>query len=542
MSIEKLWLAVGADTDGLKKELAQATKSLKDFGKGVEEMGQTLSKSLTAPLVGVGAALTGLAVGAGQYSDRILDLTATTGMSASAIQEWEAVTRAAGVSTDAITKSTEFLIKQMPMLERGSGEAAKAFEQLGIGFDDFRQLSPDQMVETLVGKLAQMDDPVQRNAIAANLLGRSWKELAPVLSLGAERIDEIRQRASKSILPDELLIQANKFREEFDLLTGEMKILALVIGAQLAPIFTETLIPAFVEHAIPAILAMADGIKFLIDAFTALPNSIQLLIVGMAAVLAAIGPALVVVGKLIGLFASVKIAVATLTAAVAVVALPFVKIAAAIGAVVAVGWLLVKNWDELVSWGKQLTDVLLTGLGAAIHWFGETVRSVFAAVISAGQALGKGFMGAVEGVLQGVTNVTETVKAFISGLVAMVSKGFSAIGRAMIAPFQAAGKKIAEIAGRARNAMQKINPFHRESPSLVDNVRAGVGEIANEYGKLANIELARPESADMGVGAVPPAGTGGGQLHIALLDDIMLRKLNRALRGVDVDERLRVGV
>src|SRR5204863_642853 len=36
-------------------------------------------------------------------------------------------------------------------------------------------------------------------------------------------------------------------------------------------------------------------------------------------------------------------------------------------------------------------------------------------------------------------------------------------------------------------ALQYINPFARHSPSLVDNVRAGVATILDEYSKLSGI-------------------------------------------------------
>lgn len=41
----------------------------------------------------------------------------------------------------------------------------------------------------------------------------------------------------------------------------------------------------------------------------------------------------------------------------------------------------------------------------------------------------------------------------------------------------------------ARNLLDKLNPFHRESPSLVDNVLAGVKLIRKEYESLAQLQL-----------------------------------------------------
>ena len=56
-----------------------------------------------------------------------------------------------------------------------------------------------------------------------------------------------------------------------------------------------------------------------------------------------------------------------------------------------------------------------------------------------------------------------------------------AIGDAIVAPFRWAKEQIEKIAQSIKDAADKINPFHRESPSLVDNVQNGVGKIVEEY-------------------------------------------------------------
>jgi hypothetical protein len=56
--------------------------------------------------------------------------------------------------------------------------------------------------------------------------------------------------------------------------------------------------------------------------------------------------------------------------------------------------------------------------------------------------------------------------------------------------------KVSEYAQKIKDAMDKINPFHRESPSLVDWVKIGSKEIKATYTKLAtdiqSIDFGRP--------------------------------------------------
>lgn len=56
----------------------------------------------------------------------------------------------------------------------------------------------------------------------------------------------------------------------------------------------------------------------------------------------------------------------------------------------------------------------------------------------------------------------------------------------------------------AKNLLNKLNPFHRESPSLVDNVISGIDKIKKEYKSLANINLPSINSQ------LAPAFTGNG--------------------------------
>jgi hypothetical protein len=48
--------------------------------------------------------------------------------------------------------------------------------------------------------------------------------------------------------------------------------------------------------------------------------------------------------------------------------------------------------------------------------------------------------------------------------------------------------------------MDKLNPFHRESPSLVDNITKGVSVIRNQLDKLGDISIPKlPGAGDQGV-------------------------------------------
>lgn len=72
-----------------------------------------------------------------------------------------------------------------------------------------------------------------------------------------------------------------------------------------------------------------------------------------------------------------------------------------------------------------------------------------------------------------------------SRIVNAMNRVFDSITR----PFREAWGYIENITRQIREALDRINPFHRESPSLVDNVIAGVKEIKKQYAGLTSIQL-----------------------------------------------------
>jgi phage-related protein len=85
------------------------------------------------------------------------------------------------------------------------------------------------------------------------------------------------------------------------------------------------------------------------------------------------------------------------------------------------------------------------------------------------------------------TNVTNAFKGMYDGIVNWLTKAWD---------------KVKEIASKIKDAMDKINPFHKESPSLVENVQAGVAKIMEAYQSLGNISLAPIQHQLVGAGGL----------------------------------------
>lgn len=82
------------------------------------------------------------------------------------------------------------------------------------------------------------------------------------------------------------------------------------------------------------------------------------------------------------------------------------------------------------------------------------------------------------------SELQQKLEGIFSRLLGKIQEIWQKVKDAIVQPFEDAKRKIEEIAQKIKEAAEKINPFHRESPSLVDNVRRGVEAIKDAYGDL----------------------------------------------------------
>ena len=88
-------------------------------------------------------------------------------------------------------------------------------------------------------------------------------------------------------------------------------------------------------------------------------------------------------------------------------------------------------------------------------------------------------INSIAGFIGGVWN---NIKSFLWNMAGNIKD-------AIVAPFKWAFDAIERWADKIKETANKINPFYRQSPSLVDNVRRGIEVIQKEYGKLADIRM-----------------------------------------------------
>ena len=301
--LEQRLAETGATAQTFGQRMQAAGQSMQNLGQGMQDAGKSLSMNLTAPIVAAGGALLALAVNAGNTADRLLDLADITGMTTDSIQEWQYVANQAGVSTEAITTAAEGLIKRLPQIAKEGGPAYEAIETLGVSLLDAsgNMRQADDIMDDLLYSLAEIEDPMQRNAAGAEIFGGAWKDLAPMLSMGAEGMEAARKEAHELglVLDGDALQGANEFRKSMDNLKAVISGAANTMGAELAPVLNDTLIPLIKETLVPAISDFAKKVGEMVGKFGELSPTTQKVILGFITLLAALGPVLFVIGKIV---------------------------------------------------------------------------------------------------------------------------------------------------------------------------------------------------------------------------------------------------
>ena len=239
MANRTLEIKVKAENKDLKKGLEESRKEVSVFESGVKKAGVALAGAFAAGAVING--LKNLVVQLGNTADRLLDLQDITGMTTTKLQEYEHVARVAGVNSEFMATAVQNMTMRMA---RGEGETSplnRGLKALGINMKDAsgELRNGADVTEEAITALAAMDNITERNVIGAQMFAGAWKDLAPVLALGADGIEAARKEAHEMglVMDRSMLEKANEARINMEKLDATTR----KLGQELAMAFVPAL-------------------------------------------------------------------------------------------------------------------------------------------------------------------------------------------------------------------------------------------------------------------------------------------------------------
>lgn len=355
---------------GATSSLGQAAASMAAFGNNATKAGEAL-RGVSMAAAGIDAALGALAVKSGQAADDLVTLSKVTGISTTELQKYKAAADLVDVSVDTIAKSQKRMKANMLTASEGTGAAASAFATLGVSVTDANghlRAQDDVFAETIAA-LGQMENETERDAIAMQIFGKSASELNPLIEDGGEtyaRVAKIFRDNGLEVVDEETLAKANAFNDSLDEIKATWGAAISTIGMQLA------------GYLAPAMETVAGFLDKVAGLLSQLSPEVLVVIGIIAGIIAVLAPALLIIGKLAFAISSIMTLVSTAGPIIAAVSGPIGIAVAAIGALIAVGVALYKNWDTI----KEYASAVFAKIRDIIASIVEAIKERMAIMLS----------------------------------------------------------------------------------------------------------------------------------------------------------------
>lgn len=162
--IGRLGVLLGLDSAEFQKGIQQASKQLDSF----------VEKAKTTSLVGA-TAFAAMAYQALKLADEISDTAKANDMAVDSVLKLRNALALSGGEAENAGKFLSSFTATIDKAAEGSFETQKTLKMLGVSLGDLRTKNIDQLFSKTVESLANMEDPLTRNAKAMELFGKAAK-------------------------------------------------------------------------------------------------------------------------------------------------------------------------------------------------------------------------------------------------------------------------------------------------------------------------------------------------------------------------------
>ena len=262
-SIFSLYGNIFVENEEANKKIEETTKKGKNSSKSLAESlgdtAKTVGKIGTAVVGGATAVVTGLGAMATSVADSfgaIDDGAKKVGTSAEEYQKWSYASKLAGME---ISKLETLMVKQQKSFadaKDGSKSMSEAYQRLGVDISNIG--SSGDAFNEVIAKLADMEDETLRNALANDIFGKSYADLAPLLAEGSDGINAWKQEAQDlgAVMSGEMVEAGASFGDSIDRIKTGLGGVFNALVASLFPILQQVL--QLVIDNMPIIQSMID--------------------------------------------------------------------------------------------------------------------------------------------------------------------------------------------------------------------------------------------------------------------------------------------
>jgi hypothetical protein len=391
----------------LRKGLAALEKRFKSIGSTLNKIGS----AMTAAGAAITSAFSAAASVFANVGSELADVSARTGLSVQALGELGYAAKQSGGSLEAVEKGARGMARLLFDAANESKTAEETLSALGLTLADLKGLKPEDQFTLIGERIADIEDPTTKAALAMKAFGKSGVELLPMLGTLGDMRAEARRLGL--VMSGDDAAAADRLGDAMDAAWMQFSRIVQTIGSAVAGPLADFL------EASQAILRAA------IDWASENKALVQTIFFTGAAVTVA-GTAVVALG--VG-FQVLAVAAAGFSAAIGAVGTVLTAILSPVGLVIAGVVGLATQFDGLV-------DHAWAAISPIMQWFGELGGIVAQSVSAMAGALAAGNLEAAGKVLwsglnllwvQGTAGLSDLWAQFMGGLAKTWATGWAVL-------------------------------------------------------------------------------------------------------------------
>lgn len=390
--------------DVLVKVAVEGADELAGVSSRMSDLGGTLSRNVTLPVLGLGAAVVALAVDAEDTEARLGAAFESMGASAWTSMD-ELQTKALELMSASTFDDEAIMGAQTTLLRFGTVTGPVFDEATQAALDMSAAMGTDLSTAALtVGKA--LENPTT---------GLGALSRAGVTFTDAEK-DMIAALVEGGDKAGAQAIILEKLGQKFG---GTAEAMAGTAGGQMKQAFNELANAgeSFGAILLPVLTQIAQWASRLAELFANLSPETRQMIVTILGLAAAIGPLLIAGAKLIQAFQAVKTAFIAIQ--VVMMANPFILL---IAAVIAIAALIILNWDRIRDFLLSVWATIKRGLDTLAGFF----RSIWEGILSTVRGVINSIVGVFNSLWSGIQRIGASISSFLGDLFKPLSDGFNA--------------------------------------------------------------------------------------------------------------------
>lgn len=399
---------------------------IQNIGDGITKAGNAIKPFSVAATAAL-ASFVAIGKSSIDAAGNIDDMSQQIGINAESLQKWQYVALQSGLTNDQLQNAFVRTQAALADLSTGTtGPGADALAQLGISTEQ-AALGMEANLDTIISKLAAIEDPIQKASMANELFGDTLgSKLVPLLNQGGEGLSKLTDEfAALGFMSNEQVESLASFDDKLNKIRYSFTNIKNQLGASMLPLM-ETFAAFLSDKVVPAVSKVAGW-------FGNLSLGQQKFIMGALALVAGLAPVLLIVGKITSVIGKLTSSTGALTKALTFLsAHPIIAIIAVIAALVA---LLYSKNEQF----RESIDSLMGSLGGLmpiVDILMDALGSILEALSPIVDILGNVLGGIIEALIPLITLIVNLLSKVLVPVIKAVGAVFKELGKLITSIFE----------------------------------------------------------------------------------------------------------